>query len=209
MDWNDRAAKAIERYDGGETRGLDQRQLTQRANAAWAAGLNLLMAGRADESEAWLRRAAERYRESWDGAPPDSWGRPIAAMKSLVLAGDDAAGAARWALDAGAAEAESPIGRYAGALAYLVVGRDAAARALGATLRDRDDFPRAVADAVVAIASDDQAGYRRAIEDLLADFEQRADFLEDVPVADTVLVLQHLAAKRAAEVELRPSPRLP
>src|SRR5690348_7495190 len=110
MDWADAAARAVARYEGGETRGLDQRQLTQLGNAAWAAGLDFLMAHRPDESAVWLRRAAERYRESWDGAPADSWGRPIAAMKSLLLAGDDATGAARWALDAKAADAASPIG---------------------------------------------------------------------------------------------------
>src|SRR3954464_7298435 len=108
MRWAGRANEAISRYRGGETRDLDQRQLTQLANAAWAAGLALLMDGRAGESRDWLRRAAKRYRESWDaGAPPDSWGRPIAAMKALVLAGDDASDAARWALEAGAREAES------------------------------------------------------------------------------------------------------
>src|SRR5262249_31009648 len=126
VDWKAAFERAEARYRGGEQRGLDQRQLTQLANAAWAAGLCLLMAGRRDESAEWLRLAADRYRQSWDaGAPPDSWGRPVAAMKALVLAGDDASGPARWALDVGAAHAESPIGRYAATLALLVLGRDA------------------------------------------------------------------------------------
>jgi hypothetical protein len=209
MDWDAAAAKAIARYEGGETRGLDQRQRTQLANAAWAAGLNLLMAGRGEESAAWLRRAAARYRESWDGAPPDSWGRPIAAIKSLLLAGDDATEAARWALDAGAGEAASAIGRYAATLALLVLRKPDDARTLGETLLGRDDFPQTVARAVVAIAAADPATYGAAIRDLLDDFEQRTDFLEDVPVADTVLVLQRLAAARGIAVELGASPRLP
>ena len=209
MDWDSAAATAIARYWSRETRDLDQRQLTQLANAAWAAGLDFLMAGRADESATWLRRAAERYRESWDGAPPDSWGRPIAAIKSLLLAGDDATGAAHWALDAGAGEAPSPIGIYAGTLARLVLGEDDEARTLGAELQDRDDFPAVVADALAAIAAADRVAYSRAIGQLLDDFEQRTDFLEDVPVADTVLVLQRLAAGRDLAVELRASPRLP
>jgi hypothetical protein len=106
-NWSEQASAAIARYEGGESRDLDQRQLTQLANAAWAAGLCLLMDGRRGESAVWLRRAAERYRESWGDAPAGSWGRPIAAMKALLLAGDDASDAARWALDAGAAETES------------------------------------------------------------------------------------------------------
>jgi hypothetical protein len=209
MEWAERANAAIERYEGGETRELDQRQLTQLGNAAWAAGLALLMAGRTDESAEWLRRAADRYRESWADAPPDSWGRPIAAMKALLLAGDDASEAARWALDAGAATAESPIGRYAGTLALLVLGDNVGARVLGTTLRDTTDFPPAVADALVEVAGADRVDYQISLEDILESFEQRTDFLEDIPVADTVLVLQRLAAARDLAVDLAPSPMLP
>jgi hypothetical protein len=202
---------AIERYRQGEARDLDQRQLTQLANAAWAAGLHLLMEGKRDESREWLRTAARRYHESWQaGAPPDSWGRPIAAMKALLLAGEDASDAARWALDAGAREAASPIGRYAACLALLVLGEDVQARALGSSLRDdAQEFPMAVADAIVAVAAADRAGYLLAIEDVLESFEQRSDFLEDVRVADTVLVFQTLAAQRDCAVDLPQSEVLP
>ena len=210
MDWGEQAAAAEARYGSGEQRELDQRQLTQLGNAAWAAGLCLLMAGRRDDAAEWLRRAAERYRESWDaGAPPDSWGRPIAAMKALLLAGDDASEAARWALEAGAAQAESPIGRYAATLADLVLGRDVEARMVAETLVESDDFPHDVADAVLMIAGLDRMEYAVALESLLDDFERREDFLEDVRVADTVLVLQILAAARDMAVELPPSELLP
>jgi hypothetical protein len=216
MDWAERADATVARYGDGESRlehatadDPRQRQLTRLGNAAWAAGLSLLMDGRRDEANVWLRHAAERYRESWQEAPPDSWGRPIGAMKALLLAGEDAAEAAHWALDAGASESASPIGRYAGTLALLVLGRDADARALASTLRDRDDFPHDVADALETVAAADRAGYLIAIEDVLESFETRTEFLEDVPVADTVLVLQLLAAQRDAAVDLPASPRLP
>ena len=209
MDWAERADAAIERYRGGEARDLDQRQLTQLGNAAWSAGLSLLMARRSDEAADWLRRSAERYRESWEGAPPDSWGRPIAAMKALLLAGDDATEAARWALDAGAAAAQSPIGRYAGTLALLVLGDDVGARALGSTLRDLDDFPQPVADALVELAGADPVDYALSLDRIVESFEERSEFLEDVPVADTVLVLQRLAAARDLAADLEPSPVLP
>jgi len=214
VDWAGQADAAVARYRDGEVRvgGIEdvdqrQRQLTRLGNAAWAAGLCLLMDGRREESAGWLRRAAERYCESWQGAPPDSWGRPIGAMKALLLAGDDAVAAARWALDAGAAEAASPIGRYAGTLALLVLGGDASASA--ATLQARDDFPRDVADALTAIAAGDVDGYRAAVGDVLDSFEMRSEFLEDVAIADTVLVLQQLAAARGVAVELPASPLLP
>ena len=209
MTWSEQAAAAVARYEGAEARDLDQRQLTQLGNAAWAAGLCLLMDGRREEAATWLRRAAERYRESWNGAPPDSWGRPIAAMKAQLLAGDDASDAARWALDAGAAQAESPIGRYAATLALLVLRRDVEARVLAETLVGRNDFPRDIADAVWMIAGLDRMEYAVALENILSDFEQRKDFLEDVPVADTVLVLQVLAAARDMAVDLPPSKMLP
>jgi hypothetical protein len=209
MSWSEQAAKAKARYEDGSTRELDQRQLTQLANAAWATGLCLLMDGRSDEGRDWLRAAARRYRESWDaGAPPDSWGRPLAAMKAALIAGDDARDYATWALDAGARDAVSPIGRYAAALALLVLGEDVDARTVGSTLRE-DEFPEPVADAVVTIAASDKAGYLLAIEDVVESFEQRSDFLEGVRVADTVLALQALAKERDVDVELRPSQLLP
>ena len=210
MGWEEQSVAAIARYQSGESRDLDQRQLTQLGNAAWAAGLCLLMDGRREDAGEWLRRAAERYRESWEaGAPPDSWGRPIAAMKALLLAGDDASGAARWALDAGAARSESPIGRYAATLAHLVLREDVDARIVAETLVARDDFPRDVADALLMIAGLDRNEYAADVLSVLESFEQRSDFLEDVRVADTVLVLQALAAQREMAVELPGSDLLP
>jgi hypothetical protein len=209
VTWGERAEAAVARYRAGETHEADQRQLTQLGNAAWAAGLAFLMDGRRGESQEWLRGAAMRYRESWEGAPHDSWGRPIAAMKSLLIAGDDASEAARWAIEAGAADAESPIGVYAGALALLVLGEDTAAGAAAGTLRDREDFPSAVADALAALAVADREGYAAAVAAVLDSFEDRTDFLEDMPVADTVLVLQALASRRGVAVELRASALLP
>ena len=144
-------------------------------NAAWAAGLSLLMFGRRDEANAWLDRAADTYRESWTNAPPGSWGRPIGAMKSRLIAGD-LAGAradASWALDAGAATSESPIGRYAAALAQLVLGEDDGAAALARTLTDADAIPPAVPSSLAALAARDASAYDAAIRALVADFEVR------------------------------------
>ncbi len=216
VDWEERAARAVARHDDGAARLPEdgderQRQLTRMGNAAWAAGLSFLMAGRADDARAWLVRAAERYRESWPDAPPGSWGRPIGAMKSRLIA-DDYDGArddARWALEAGAADSESPIGRYAAALAQLVLGESSEAAALVPGLRARDDFPRPVADSLAALASDDATAYGDAIRALVADFESRTEFLEDTPVADTVLALQRLARERGLAAPVLESPLTP
>jgi hypothetical protein len=215
VDWEQHAARAVERHDDGAARLPDgdderQRQLTRMGNAAWAAGLSFLMLGRGEESAAWLGRAAERYRESWPLAPPGSWGRPIGAMKSHLLARDrDGANAdAQWALEAGAAESEGPVGRYAAALARLVLSADTEAGEDVATLRGRDDFPAPVADSLAALAARDAGAYDAAIRALLEDFEARDDFLEDTPVADTVLALQVLAQERGLAITLE-SPLLP
>src|SRR5262245_63934195 len=127
-DWDEHFAREAGRYEDGEARLPDdpdarQKQLTRMGNAAGGAGLALLMAGRDDEAADWFRRAADRYYESIAGAPPGSWGRPIGAMKALILADDWelAEDAAYWSLALEAAESESPIGRYAAALALLVL----------------------------------------------------------------------------------------
>jgi hypothetical protein len=217
-DWNAHAQREEERYRDGEARlpsatdpDARQRQLTRIGNAAYGAGLALLMADHRDPAEEWLARAAERYRESFADAPPGSWGRPIGALKARVLADDweAAEDEARFALEAGAAESDSPIGRYAAALAFLVLGDDEEARLHADAIRTRDDFPEAVGDALAYLAAGtDRIGYVEAVESVLESFETRDEHLEDVPVADTVLVLQALAAKRELEADLS-SPLLP
>jgi len=214
-DWAERARAAAGRYEDGAARVPEdgderQRQLTRMGNAAWAAGLSLLMGGRREEAREWLLRSAETYRESWADAPAGSWGRPIGAMKSRLIAGDleGARADARWALDAGASEAESPIGRYAAVLAQLVLGDDGKAGTLVDSIAGAEAIPPAVIDSLVTLAARDASAYEVAIRALVADFEGREAYLEDIPVADTVLALQALAAERWIVIELD-SPVLP
>jgi hypothetical protein len=217
QDWAAHLERERARYEDGESRlpGAEdadarQRQLTRLGNAAGGAALALLMQGRTDEAAEWFHRAAARYRESFTDAPAGSWGRPIGAVKSLVLAGDwaGAAEAARWALGAGAANSESPIGGYAAALGLLVLGDDEHARVHADAIRSRADFPADVGDALAYLVAQDVVGYTEAVESVLESFEAREEYLEDMPVADTVLVLQALARRRGIEVELS-SPLLP
>ena len=208
-DWEERARSAQARYEDGAARLPEsgderQRQLTRMGNAAWAAGLALLMLGRRAEADDWLVRAAETYRRSWPDAPAGSWGRPIGAMKSRLIAGDlgGARADAECALEAGAATSDSPIGRYAAALARLVLGEDSEAGALAQPLVGAESIPPAVADALAALAARNAPAYETAIRALVADFEGREEFLEDIPVADTVLALQALASERWIVIEL-------
>jgi hypothetical protein len=157
----------------------------------------------------WHARAAARWRESWRGG--ESWGRPVGAVKAALLAGDEAAvdELARWSLELGTPTAESPIGRYGGALALLALRRWAEARHVAESLRERDDFPRDVADALAYVAADDVVGYVEAVESVVRSFETRTEYLENVAVADTALVLAELARRRGIDQPLPPSPVLP
>jgi hypothetical protein len=202
-DWAQHFQREDERYRDGESRlpeaedeDARQRQLTRMGNAAAGAGLALVMQGRRDEARAWFDRACAQYRESWEHAPPGSWGRPVAILKARILAADwsGAARDATWTLEVGAGEAESPIGHYAAALARAVLGEWVAVRVLADELRTHEGFPADVGDALAYIAADDPVGYIGAIE----------SYLEDLPAADTVLVLQVLAERRGlapAELE--------
>jgi hypothetical protein len=207
-DWVGIVARQEARYADGLSRlpaepDARQRQLVRLANAANAAGLAELMRGRRRQARAWFERAADRYRESWDGAPAASWGRPIGALKARLLAGDGpgAASDAAWALGLGCAGAESPIGRYAAALAALVLGDHAEAGRLATSLQEAGDaFPGEVADALRGLGDGDAALYAAGLGRVLRSFEERDSFLEDVPVADTVSVLEVLAERRGMAV---------
>jgi len=101
--------------------------------------------------------------------------------------------------------ADRPLRRRARA---PILGRDHDAIVHADAIRTRDDFPKGVGDSLAFIAAEDVVGYVYAIESVLESFETRDEYLEDVPVADTVLVLQALADRRGLAAELS-SPLLP
>ena len=217
MDWDGHAEREEERYAEGLARLPSdpdgrQKQLVRVAMAATGAGLARLMQGRRAEAAGWLARSAGRFRESYPDAPPGSWGRLLGAVKARLLAGDwDGADEdARWALGERPGDSESPIGRYAAVLALLVLGRDDEALPLATGLRAEAEpaFPEAVAAALAGLAAADAGLYRDAVRRVLLSFEERDAYLEDIPVADTVVVLETLAARRGLAAGLA-SPLLP
>ena len=143
----------------------------------------------------WLRRSAERYRESWQ-AGSESWGRPIGALKALLIAGDDTESMQlRWTLDADAVHggvADRALRRDAGA-ARSGPGhgggssRGDARRRLSGRCRGRARGARGWAM---------RTRYGVAVASVRDSFDAREDFLEDVPVADTALALDALAERR-------------
>jgi hypothetical protein len=212
VTWAGHAERAERRFAEGQDRlpaepEPRQKQLVRMAMAATSAGLARLMQGRDDEAAEWFLRSAECYRESWNGAPEGSWGRPTGALKALILAGDVTAAveAGNWAASLGGSESDSAIGRYSAALAALVLGHDDEAASLAEELGRDETFPASTAAALAALARREAARYREAVTAVLVDFEARTEFLEDVPVADTVLVLERLAERRGLAVRLSSS----
>jgi hypothetical protein len=217
VDWEEHAEREEGRYADGLARLPSdpdgrQKQLVRVAMAATGAGLARLMQRRRAEAAGWFARSAGCFRESYLDAPPGSWGRLIGSVKARVLAGDweGAAADARWALEQSPQDAPSPIGRYAAVLALLVLGRDAEALPLAEGLQEepQEGFPRSVADALAALGAGDRDGYTEAVGRVLLSFEERDAYLEDIPVADTVVVLESLAHRRGLAAGLS-SPLLP
>ncbi|MCZ7589627.1 MAG: hypothetical protein M5U27_12390 [Gaiella sp.] len=206
MDWEAKLAWADSEHERrlASVTGPGEREdfrLTSIASASWAAGLASLMLGDDAAGSQWLRRAADEYATSWHIAPPGSWGRPIAMIRCRLLA-RDVAGARRdaaGALEAGALDAPGPIAGYCAALALLTLGRDGEAETVAARIAAEELEPAAVAEALGALARADDVAYVGAREAVLRSFEAREAFLEDVRVADTVLVLDALARERGLE----------
>jgi predicted CoA-binding protein len=153
----------------------------------------LLASGAAHQA---LRRAADRYRVSWEAAPPRSFGRLVGYAKASILAGENPGPYMREQLG----EPDSPPGFWALALAALADGDDAtAARAAEGMRAGSEAFGRA-ADGVAALAGGDRDAYAAAVRAIVADFEARQEHLTGVPIADTALVLERLAERRRLAV---------
>ena len=144
-----------------------------------------------------LRRAAARYRESWEAAPPRAFGRLVGFAKASILAGDDPSPYVRGQLGD---EADSPAAQWALALAALAAGDDDAAGRAAEGMRGASEAFERAADAVAALATGDRDGYGAALRAIVADFEGREQHLTVVPIADTALVLERLAEPRRLAV---------
>lgn len=216
MDWHAKLAWADAEHEQrlASVARPDEREdfrLAGIAGASWAAGLAALMLGRDAEAGDRLLRAADEYDTSWRAAPPGSWGRPIAMIRCRLMAGDreGARADASAAVEAGALDAPGPIAGYCATLALLVLGRDEDAEVVAGRIADEGLEPVAVADALGALARADGPGYAAARLAVLRSFEARDAFLEDVRVADTVLVLDALALERGLDLQPVSSPLLP
>ena len=128
-------------------------------------------------------------------------------MKSRLIAGDlEGAETTRAGRSTCRGLSRSPIGRYAAASRTSCSEKTCCLRA-GRDAQRSGWLSAAVTESVATLSAGDASGYDAAIRALVADFEARR-FLEDTPVADTVLALQALARERGFEAALE-SPLLP
>lgn len=167
----------------------------------------LLLEGRQDDAEPILSAAAERYRESWELAPPGGFGRLVGMLKASILAGEGVE-QARYVRAALGGQGPSPTAWYASGLAALLEEDDDVARAAAAGMEPGGEpFARA-ATALLALANGSAAAYAEAVKAIVADFEGREQHLTGVPFADTALMFERLAERRGIAAGVR-SPVLP
>jgi hypothetical protein len=181
-----------------EPRGHDW-DLLQEALAAEGNAHRALLDGDDETAAARLREAADLYRQSWEAAGPRAFGRLVGMQKAAVIAGDgdDAAAYSRKALGG---EGDSPASWYAIGIGAVVVGEDELAQRAADGMRDGSPpFVRA-ADAIDALARADRSAYGTAVRSIVEDFEGRDEHLTGVPIADTALMLERIAAERGMAV---------
>lgn len=169
--------------------------LLREAIALEADAHRALLAGDEVAARDGLRAASDRYRASWDAAPPDAYGRLVGMVKAAVLAGE-AATAARFVRAAVPEPPPSPTSAYALAVAALVAGDTEVAERAAEVMRGGSAAFGRAADAVAALAGGDASAYAATVEAIVADFAEREDHLTGVAIADTALMLERLAGGR-------------
>lgn len=183
----------------------DHTALAQEAVAFERAAQQALLRGDLLRSRALFRAAAERYRASWEAAPPRSYGRLVGMLKAAILAGDGGHEAAyvRHALEDAC---DSPPSCYALAIAALVQDDREAAAAAVEGMRAGDEAFQRTANAIAALVRGDRDAYAAAVTAIVADFAAREAHLTGVPFADTAAMLERLAAPRG--IAARPASAL-
>ena len=171
------------------------RALQAAAVEADAAAQRCLLAGDRAGAEPYLRLSEQRYRESWEAAPPGGYGRLVGMLKAAILR-SDAAQAADYALAALAFGTESPTAAYALALACLAAHDDVAGAAAADQMATGGEAFARTAAALGALARRDGGAYAAALRSVLDDFEARDEYLTGASIADTALVLERLAEPR-------------
>lgn len=167
-----------------------------------------LFEGDLEAARVSFREAVELYRQSWEAAPPRSYGRLVGLLKAAVLAGGGAEEANYVRAALVDASPRSSTASYAQALAALILGEDADAQVWALRMSAGTEAFGRTAEALAALAAYDGGKYAVALAAIVHDFEQRTEHLTGVAIADTALVLNTLAGRRGVVVAIE-SPVLP
>lgn len=166
----------------------------------------LILAGQDERAGELFLKASECYRQSWELAPPASYGRLVGMLKAAILggaAGQQAGQQAEYALSQLIkAPADSPTAAYARALAQLVEGDDEAARTSAQVMRGSSGAFDRAAEAIVAVVARDAPACTHAIQRIVDDFEGRTEHLTGVAIADTALMFERLAKARGVSADV-------
>ena len=161
------------------------------------------LAGELDASRTAFRDASATYRASWEAASPTSFGRLVGMQKAAILAGSggvEEAGYVEQALAGG--DARSPTAAYVQAIAALVLGNDTGAAKWAELMLGASPAFARTAAAINSLATGDAAAYAAALGEIVEDFTSRDAHLTGVPIADTALMLEALAAPRGLRIGL-------
>ena len=188
----------------------EHRELMIAAIAAEGVAHAALVEGDLEAARAAYADAVEKYRASWALAPPKSYGRLVGLLKAAVLGGDSepAAEEVREALDGDEDAAGSPVASYVLAVAALILGDDDAVGPLADVMDPRGGAFERTATALRALAAGDGPAYAEAVAAIEADFAEREEHLTGVPIADTAVMLELIAAGRGLGADLD-SPLVP
>jgi hypothetical protein len=173
-----------------------------------AAAQRTLLAGDTETARASFEAAAELYRQSWEVAPPRSYGRLIGMLKSAILAGRGDQHTEYVTRAVPDRDVTSPPAAYTRALCALGARDDAGAVRWAEVMRAGPGPFERTAEAIAALATHDRIAYERALTAIVRDFEQRSDHLTGVAIADTALMLEELAARRGVRTGVT-SPLMP
>jgi hypothetical protein len=184
---------------------MDHGELMRQAVAFEAAAQQALLRGDAARSRELFAAAAQRYRASWEAAPPRSFGRLVGMLKASILAGDGGHDAV-YAREALGEACDSPPSCYALAIAALAQGDDELALRAAAGMREGGEAFARTAEAIEALARADADAYATAVRAIVADFAARETHLTGVAIADTAVMLERLARPRG--LEARPASAL-
>jgi hypothetical protein len=169
--------------------------LLMEAIAKESQGHSALLAGDTVAAEQQMREASRLYRDSWELAPPGSYGRLVGMLKAAVIAGA-AETEAEYVRGQIGDPGESAPAHYALALAALVLEDDGAALAAAEGMEGASPAFDRTASAIVALSQRDGDRYAEAVASIVEDFEGREEHLTGVAIADTALALDRLAQVR-------------